>query len=176
MKNNLFIILTLFCFSILSYSCGCDLCCKRDCGEHGQCDEADGKCNCDAGYATLVSRESPCQDYSRKQFIGEWEAKDTMCSDSCHLLPYTVTFYPHPTDSTLFYAQNLASQICNNLDSAIWLASASDGYFRQFQHPTQTFPVLTLQTDWREYGLFIIHFHAVTGNDTLDWSSILRKK
>lgn len=170
--KNIFLFALLFC-CILGACNYCDVCCE-DCGKHGECDPA-STCFCDEGYATLTS-EKYCEGYSRRIFIGEWEAKDTLCSDSsCRFNPYTVTCYAHPTDSLHFYTQNLAKQLCNNPDSAIWLVSASDSYVMKFEHISQTFPVLTVYTNWYKSRLHL-RFYAVTGNDTLAWTTILQKK
>lgn len=153
---------------------GCDICCE-DCGEHGTCNEADYKCSCEAGYATIISGQW-CRGFSRNYFIGEWEAKDTLCgNDTCHQVPYTVYFDRHPTDSTLFYAKNLATQVCNNPDSAIWIVSASDGYIETFKHISQTFTTFSV-TNHYNYNPYILHFYVVTNGDTLAWKTILRKK
>lgn len=171
MKQFIYCFLICFCFTACQW---CDVCCI-DCGEHGECDETADNCRCYAGYMTNSSGEL-CNYFSRDLFIGEWEAKDTLCgNDTCRQIPYTVYFYRHDTDSTLFYVKNIATQVCNNPDSAIWIASASNGDIRTFKHITQSFTKLEVKT-YTYLKPYALDFYVVTNGDTLTWKTMLRKK
>lgn len=173
MKNLLFFLfVTLFC--CYSFVACTVIDCATDCGEHGVCNEMDGSCVCETGYATFVSGQS-CQDYARNIFLGEWEAKDTLCSDSCRLSPYTVSFYPHYQDSTLFYVKNLATQVFSNPDSAVWLLTARENELIPIKNMYSSLAKVSFYQNTISNGMEL-HFTAVTVNDTLLWTTILRKK
>lgn len=150
----------------------CDIGCK-DCGTHGAEDPSDGSCVCNKGYGTLRS-DKICEGFSRNFFLGEWNAKDTLCTDSsCRENIYTVIFYPHPTDSTLFYAKNLASNACANIDSSIWKVSASDRYIRSFENISNSCIKIIASTDYDHLNR--INFAYTINNQTIRWTTILKK-
>ena len=173
MKNISLLLLTAFFCCILAACSYCDIGCE-DCGIHGTSDPTDGSCVCETGYATLVP-EQYCQGYARNIFLGEWEAKDTLCSDSCRLSPYTVSFHPHYQDSTLFYGKNLAKQAFSNPDSAVWLFTAREN---------ELIPIKNMYSSLAKVSFYQnafndqieLNFKAVTANDTVFWTTILRKK
>lgn len=171
MKNISLFVAFFYCCSFVACAI---IDCATDCGEHGTCNEMDGSCVCERGYATLVSGKY-CQEYARNYFIGEWEAKDTLCNDTCRLNPYTVTFYAHLKDSSLFYGKNLAMPLFSNPDSAIWLMSATDNYIDEKTPISRTLGKIRLYNKTIENG-FQINFTAYLPNDTLHWTTILRKK
>lgn len=167
----------IYCFLICFYfiSCGCDYCCPQNCGEHGICDEMDGRCRCEIGYTT-VAPHNQCKGFSRNLFLGEWEAKDTLCgNDTCRQIPYTVRFLPHSTDAILFYAENLATQVCNNPDSAIWIVSAMDSNFVRFRHSYENFPTMIVSSK-NEYNYFTINFRTTIDGHLYLWKTLLRRK
>ena len=61
-------------FGLAVSSCGTNLCKDVDCGTHGTCDEADGKCACTTGYEN--NKAGTCDSVSRDKFIATYNVVD----------------------------------------------------------------------------------------------------
>lgn len=147
-----------------------------DCGKDAFCDWADGKCWCYAGYS--MDSLGKCILLSRNTFLGEWTAKDTLCSGPCRTIPYIVKFYKHPTDEKLCYVSNLATQSCNNVDSAIWLVRSSNFNIDKLEKTTMNcieshFNSSTYYSNTNHHQQF--SFYCIINNDTLSWTIILTR-
>lgn len=176
MKNILYLILFSLCLIIL-VGCTANSACYTVCEDNAFCDSADGKCECELGYAK-DSISGKCTLLSRDFFLGEWTAKDTLCSDSCRTIPYKVRFYKHPTDEKLCYVSNFASQLCSTNDTAVWLVTTWNYKIVKIQS-TSLNCINPLYFSSYNYNINLkrldYYFYVIVNQDTITWRTILER-
>lgn len=70
---NVFALCLTLAIGLLVFSCG-DICKNVECGTHGTCSEADGKCECAAGYET--NSVDKCDSLMRAKFLVSFSVHD----------------------------------------------------------------------------------------------------
>lgn len=132
MKNFCFLLLpVLFLFN----SCfEPSLCEKVDCGSHGQCDEADGKCLCTTGYEIGTDRK--CNTETRTKFLGTWNATETCIPQTTNPL-FTVGISPIAADMNKVRIAGFANFPCGT-DSLILIADVKDSTLVKFTESCTT--------------------------------------
>ena len=89
-------------------SCTQDLCKDVTCG-NGNCDAADGKCICTAGYE--LGTDAKCSVKANAKFIGIWTAPET-CTPSVDNNPYSITITEVSGDLTKVRISNFGRTSC----------------------------------------------------------------
>ncbi len=97
-------------FGLAVSSCGTQ--CKGvDCGTHGTCDEADGKCACVTGYSLTSGTNAKCDSLNNAKFIGSWMSSET-CTPAVDANPYTITISAVSGDLTMVRISNFSRSNC----------------------------------------------------------------
>lgn len=140
-------------------------------------DSADDKCECKLAYAkdAILGK---CTLLSLDFFLGEWMAKDTLCSDSCRIIPYKVRFYKHPTDDKLCCLSNFASQLCSTKDTAVCVVKTRSYKIVKLQSTALNcinplyFYSYNYNTSLKRLDYY---FYVIVNQDTITWRTILER-
>lgn len=104
-------LILLFLVSMISSCCKFSICENVDCGKFGNCDEADGKCICEAGFEW--GTDNKCNVATRSKFLGNWRAFEN-CSPMIEG-DYMLTISPSLTDSNTIVLTNFGGISCETI-------------------------------------------------------------